>query len=99
MGTGYGDGSAGSSMLAFESNIDANNGHGWLGAHIRTTALPQFAPAANQCNENLLQSHSGAGIVVGMGDGSVRLVASGVSASTWAHAIMPDDGVPLGSDW
>ena len=39
------------------------------------------------------------GIMVGLGDGSVRLVNSGVGNPTWAYALYPNDGQPLGSDW
>ena len=42
--------------------------------------------------------HTG-GIEVGMGDGSVRLVAQGVSVSTWAAAITPAGGEVMGADW
>jgi hypothetical protein len=38
-------------------------------------------------------------IYVGMGDGSVRYVSAHVSQATWARAISPDDGLPLGGDW
>lgn len=34
-----------------------------------------------------------------MADGSVRDVNARVSAQTWLSAIMPGDGIPLGSDW
>jgi len=40
-----------------------------------------------------------AGINAGMGDGSVRFVAQGVSASTWWFALTPNGGDVLGSDW
>jgi prepilin-type N-terminal cleavage/methylation domain-containing protein len=36
---------------------------------------------------------------VAMGDGTVRSVASGVSATTWANACDPRDGNPMGSDF
>jgi hypothetical protein len=36
---------------------------------------------------------------VGLGDGSVRSVTSGISLATWQAACHPADGVPLGSDW
>ncbi len=42
--------------------------------------------------------HTG-GMNCGIGDGSVRFVAAGISATTWASACDPRDGVPLGSDW
>jgi prepilin-type N-terminal cleavage/methylation domain-containing protein len=38
-------------------------------------------------------------MIVGLGDGSVRSVSSGVSKATWVSACIPDDGTVLGSDW
>jgi hypothetical protein len=43
-------------------------------------------------------SHTSA-MVVGMADGSVRTVGSGVSQTTWGYVCNPADGMPLGSDW
>ncbi len=37
--------------------------------------------------------------MVGMGDGSVRLVSTGVGMQTWTYAVFPNDGQVLGSDW
>jgi prepilin-type N-terminal cleavage/methylation domain-containing protein len=39
------------------------------------------------------------GIVVGLADGSVRLVSPGVSSTSWWHATTPNGGETLGSDW
>jgi prepilin-type N-terminal cleavage/methylation domain-containing protein len=67
--------------------------------------LPQFKPsigpppANGGCDQTKVQGFSTAGIMVGLGDGSVRLVSSGVSAQTWTYAIYPNDGNVLGSDW
>ena len=61
--------------------------------------LPQFQPSAAACNAGQLQGPYAGGIMVGLGDGSVRLVNSGISAGTWQSAVLPADGVPLGSDW
>jgi prepilin-type N-terminal cleavage/methylation domain-containing protein len=38
-------------------------------------------------------------MIVGLGDGSVRAVAAGITATTWGRACNPKDGLPLGSDW
>jgi prepilin-type N-terminal cleavage/methylation domain-containing protein len=67
-------------------------------------ALPQNQPpikptAAGKCNPQLLQGFYAGGMMVGMGDGSVRLVNSGVSQPTFGKAVDPADGLPLGSDW
>jgi type II secretory pathway pseudopilin PulG len=40
-----------------------------------------------------------AGLQVGMGDGSVRNVGSGVTQKTFNIAFVPNDGLPLGPDW
>jgi prepilin-type N-terminal cleavage/methylation domain-containing protein len=65
-----------------------------------TLALPQQKPNAFlNCNPCQLQAMFSGGIQVGLGDGSVRLVSSGVSQATWANAITPSDGNVLGSDW
>jgi hypothetical protein len=61
----------------------------------------QVKPAA--CDPSLPQTPHPAGIQVGMGDGSVRLVARGVSAATWYAAHTPAGRESLGegqyTDW
>jgi prepilin-type N-terminal cleavage/methylation domain-containing protein len=65
-----------------------------------TLALPQNNPPPFvNCNPCMLQAFNGGGIMVGLGDGSVRLVSASVSQTTWANAIQPADGNVLGSDW
>jgi len=59
----------------------------------------QTAPTPAACNWYVLQSAHTSSMQVGLGDGSVRGVASGVSVATWAAACNPKDGIPLGSDW
>jgi len=51
------------------------------------------------CNPCMLQAPSAGGILVGLGDGSVRLVSTGISPATWSAAITPNDGLTLGNDW
>ena len=58
-----------------------------------------IAPAPGFCNPSVTSSpHTGV-MPVGLGDGSIRTVSTGVSATTWLNACVPDDGNPLGSDW
>jgi hypothetical protein len=38
-------------------------------------------------------------MIVGLGDGSVRIVAPGIRTQTWKNACIPNDGAVLGSDW
>src|SRR5262249_49147024 len=61
--------------------------------------LPQIKPIPTSCNPCLLQSSFTGGILVGLGDGSVRLVSQGVTVTTWRNAVRPDDGNPLGNDF
>jgi hypothetical protein len=53
----------------------------------------------NNCNPTVPQSPHTAGMLVGLGDGSVRVVSASISAATWATACNPQDGMVLGSDW
>jgi prepilin-type N-terminal cleavage/methylation domain-containing protein len=53
----------------------------------------------NNCDSIATQSPHSGGIMVGLGDGSVRFVTGGISKDTWAQACDPRDGVPLGPDW
>jgi hypothetical protein len=67
-------------------------------------SLPQIQPPVKpsngvQCDPSRVQGFSPAGIQVGLGDGSVRLVSTGISQVTWGRAIDPNDGLPLGPDW
>jgi hypothetical protein len=64
------------------------------------TVVPQVKPPWNKgCNPCLIQGSWAGGTLVGLGDGSVRLVSGGVSQQTWANAVSPNDGNVLGSDW
>jgi prepilin-type N-terminal cleavage/methylation domain-containing protein len=62
--------------------------------------LPQWnAISAATCQINTVQAMSAGGIVVGMGDGSVRVVNSGVSQNSWSFACQPNDGQVIGNDF
>lgn len=62
-------------------------------------AVFQQKPLVKQCNPKLLQAIHTGGILVGLGDGSVRQVTQAVSPITWGRAIDPADGLPMGNDW
>jgi hypothetical protein len=55
-------------------------------------------PIGQGCGNVPSTGHTG-GIMVGMGDASVRLVAQGVSPTTWWYAWTPQAGDILGPDW
>jgi prepilin-type N-terminal cleavage/methylation domain-containing protein len=57
---------------------------------------PQYS---TNCDPTRPSSGHTAAIMTGMGDGSVRAVSQGVSANTWFLANVPNDGLPLPSDW
>jgi prepilin-type N-terminal cleavage/methylation domain-containing protein len=63
------------------------------------TVPPQVKPNPKVCNPCLVQAFTAGGAVVGLGDGSVRQVSTSISQATWANAVNPGDGTPLGSDW
>jgi prepilin-type N-terminal cleavage/methylation domain-containing protein len=54
---------------------------------------------STNCKSTIASTGHAGGIMVGLGDGSVRFCGKGMSATTWWQAIVPDDGLPLPSDW
>ena len=63
-----------------------------------TAAVPQNQPTVQACNPYFVQAMDSSGCLVGMMDGSVRLVSTSVNGTAWVRAIWPNDGFPLG-DW
>jgi len=59
----------------------------------------QTKPTPSDCNPRVPQGLASGGIYVLLGDGSARMVSSGISLPTWQAAITPDGGEVLGSDW
>ena len=66
-----------------------------------TAPTPQIQPRGSpaNCNGGVASSDHTGGCLVGLGDGSIRLVNSGVSSQTWWFALTPNGGETLGSDW
>jgi hypothetical protein len=60
---------------------------------------PQLAPNPALCDPTRLQSPYVAGLLVALGDGSVRPVSSGVSSYSWNLAINPADGRAFDNSW
>jgi prepilin-type N-terminal cleavage/methylation domain-containing protein len=69
------------------------------GRALASAVVPQPKPSPYACNPCMLQAPNAAGLQVGLGDGSVRMVSTGVSQFTWSLAVTPNDGLTLGSDW
>jgi len=59
----------------------------------------QVSPPAGACDPDLPQTYYTSGILVGLADGSARVVSASVSPLTWRRAALPADGAPLGNDW
>jgi prepilin-type processing-associated H-X9-DG protein len=51
------------------------------------------------CDPSRAQSPHTDGINTLLGDGSVRFLNPGISATTWGYACDPRDGNPLPPDW
>jgi prepilin-type N-terminal cleavage/methylation domain-containing protein len=60
---------------------------------------PTFNGGNATCDPRFATAVRSAGILVGLGDGSVRMVSSGISPATWWSACTPTGGEVLGSDW
>jgi prepilin-type N-terminal cleavage/methylation domain-containing protein len=59
----------------------------------------QAAPAVKDCDPWQAQTPHRGGMLVGIVDGSVRTLASGIAESTYWSAVTPDGGEVLGGDW
>jgi prepilin-type N-terminal cleavage/methylation domain-containing protein len=60
---------------------------------------PTWAGPTATCDFRLATHMGSGGIMVGLGDGSVRTLSPGVSGQTWWSAMTPNGGEVLGSDW
>jgi hypothetical protein len=98
----------------FQSNCGGNNWsdpvldywcslYNWtelLGGGVLTPAATvQIGVPVTSCDPTRPSSGHTAVIMAGLGDGSVRTVSQGVSPTTWFLANIPNDGLPLPSDW
>jgi prepilin-type N-terminal cleavage/methylation domain-containing protein/prepilin-type processing-associated H-X9-DG protein len=60
---------------------------------------PPAPGGVGNCDGGRASSWHTGGINVSMGDGSVRFVSAGLSATTWWSALTPSGGEVLGNDW
>ncbi|HEY7157225.1 MAG TPA: DUF1559 domain-containing protein [Gemmataceae bacterium] len=91
-------GGTGSSTPNVGTNSPGNVAAGAPG--MSPNLIPQFniTNSANCLYYFPSSSHTGA-LIVGLGDGSVRLLNSGISQLTFNVAMVPNDNVPLAGDW
>ena len=81
---------------AYPAGAPTGNGYGAFNATTPVQANPSLA----NCSYGNIQAPRAGGILVGLADGSTRMVNPATfNNSTWLSACMPSDGVPLGSDW
>ena len=78
----------------------------WSPGNNASSSSPQFNPrispsdsSRRDCSGNLASSMHTGTMNVGLGDGSVRTVSSGVGAATWWSAITHNQGDINGSNW
>jgi prepilin-type N-terminal cleavage/methylation domain-containing protein len=69
------------------------------GVNAKFQVNPTFRGTSSTCDFRLPTQVGAGGIQVGLADGSVRTVTSGVSGQTWWNAMTPDAGDLLGNDW
>jgi prepilin-type N-terminal cleavage/methylation domain-containing protein len=63
------------------------------------TETYQVAPSVYNCDARLAQTPHATGMLVALGDGSVRQISPGISATTYWAAVSPSGGEILGQDW
>ena len=107
---GIGDGTSNTVAFAEKYGTCGSNGslwaHGdwnwpWMSVYAinADNNVPQSKPTVANCIPSRPQAMSAGGCQVGMCDGSVRSVSSGVSQTTWINANYPNDNQVLGGDW
>jgi prepilin-type N-terminal cleavage/methylation domain-containing protein len=71
----------------------------YMGQPTGPAAIFQVQPPNMQGSGSNANTGHTAGILAGLGDGSVRFVAQGISPYTWWYALTPNGNEPLPSDW
>jgi len=61
--------------------------------------MPEFGGLKKACNPATWNAFGTGALQVSLMDGSVRSVTPGISRETWTNALLPDDGLSLGTDW
>jgi prepilin-type N-terminal cleavage/methylation domain-containing protein len=90
-----------------KSSVNGNNTSGGFTNHnappvgypVVYALPPQSGPPPKLCDPTRVQAFSAGGSQVMLMDGSVRTVSPNIAQLTWAYAITPDDGQPMGTDW
>jgi prepilin-type N-terminal cleavage/methylation domain-containing protein len=70
-----------------------------VGEEAEGLPLPEFGVTQSTCIGRMATSAHVGVMVVGMVDGSVHMMRSGISQMTFWQLVNPADNLPLGSDW
>jgi prepilin-type N-terminal cleavage/methylation domain-containing protein len=85
-------------VLNYWKNGASSTGY-LTGANTKFQVNPTWAGRNSTCDFRLASQLGSGGILVGMGDGSVRTVSSGITGTTWWAAMTATGGEVLGNDW
>jgi prepilin-type N-terminal cleavage/methylation domain-containing protein len=73
--------------------------YGYYDSKTATYKPFQVTPLPGEADYNSAQATTAGGLIVGLADGSVRLVNPSISLNTWRAAGTPNTGDLLGNDW
>jgi hypothetical protein len=86
--------------LIFTSDIAPTvSARGWYDPSAKKTYPFQLRPSAKECDVGSAQATTSGGLLVALGDGSVRTLSPRISLSTWYAAMTSRGNEVLGSDW
>jgi prepilin-type N-terminal cleavage/methylation domain-containing protein len=91
-------GAANDALLATFPSVAGNMNCG-LAQFAYGSAAFQGGPSVQQCNFYVTQGGHTSAMVVGLCDGSARVVGQGLSVASWLAACGPNDGLVPGRDW
>jgi prepilin-type N-terminal cleavage/methylation domain-containing protein len=95
----YGKDNGNGTYTNYNGNMSAGSGQVGPNSKFLTLSAIQFAADTNPLDiQEPTALHTG-GMEVGLADGSVRLLNSGISGATWWAACTPAQGDLLGPDW
>jgi len=107
LASGFPDGTSNTVLFAEHYSVTFTNypwgpsatpNYWWQTSFTKSSIIEDFPMPSNAQSQNV-QAPRSEGIILGLADGSARLLSASVSATTWQYACDPADGQSLGSDW
>jgi hypothetical protein len=71
----------------------------WIADAVPLPEQPRTTPYPGECDSTLAQTPHRGGMLVALGDGSVRTLSPKIKPETYWAAVTPAGGEVLGSDW